>query len=165
MMQHSFLRRTVSLLALLLPAWAAWADSGTITAVKIHSRSGTDVTILLENQPVVTFENDELVITTLTNTLSYVSSEYVRFTYVDNGVLTDMNNLSRLGVLISFEKDCLKVQNLVPKAQVSVYTVDGKLIASARTDAQGHAILALPELPGGVYVVKTNAVTFKLRKP
>lgn len=150
-------------LALLPPVLAAWA-SEPIKALKIQCSSGADVTILLADQPKVTLADGDLVVTTLSNVFTYPASEYVKFTYIDEGMLTGLTDLGQLGMVFSLEGGCLKAKHLAPEAVVSVYTVDGKLIASVRTDAQGSATLALPEVPGGVYVVKTSAVTFKLRK-
>lgn len=160
------LQRTILSLALLLPAWNAWADSGTISALKIHCKSGDAVTILLGERPLVTFANNDLMLTTQTHVVCYPADEVLKFTYLDEDeVITGIGQAHQSGSVFSFVDENLQVKHLVPESAVSVYTVDGKLLVTAQTDAQGSATLALPEVAGGVYVVKTPSVTFKLRKP
>ena len=153
-------------LALLLSALAGWAASGTYVAMKIHCKSGADVIILLDNRPKVTFDKNDLVIATQTQVVNYPAEEVLKFTYLDkdeNPVYID--NVTRSGMVFSFDDGKLLVQHLDPNAAVTVCAVDGKILASGQSDAQGRVSLTLPEVPGGVYVVQTPSVTFKLRKP
>lgn len=166
MLHPTSLQRTILSLALLLPAWNAWADSGTISALKIHCKSGEAVTVLLGERPQVTFSNNDLVLTTQTNVVCYPADEVLKFTYLnEDEVITGISQAHSSGSVFSFADEGLQVKHLAPESVVSVYTVDGKLLLSAQTDAQGSATLQLPEVAGGVYVVKTPSVTFKLRKP
>lgn len=153
-------------LALLLSALAGWAASGTYVAMKIHCKSGADVIILLDNRPKVTFDKNDLVIATQTQVVNYPAEEVLKFTYLDkdeNPVYID--NVTRSGMVFSFDDGKLLVQHLDPNAAVTVCAVDGKILASGQSDAQGRVSLTLPEVPGGVYVVQTPSATFKFRKP
>ncbi len=165
-MLYSLFQRTILLSVLLLPSLAAWGDSGTISALKIHCKSGAAVTILLGERPLVTFANNDLVVTTQTNVVCYPADEVLKFTYLDDDeVLNGIGQATLSGSVFSFADDNLQVRHLAPATAVTVYAVDGKLLVTAQTDAQGNATLALPEVAGDVYVVKTSSVTFKLRKP
>ena len=137
-------------LALLLPMLAMGADDAVIlNALRLHKASGEEVTILLKERPVVTFVSNDLVVTTQSN-------EAVEYSGV--------NGLAQTGSLISFLGDELQVAHLTPATEVAVYTLDGKCVATATTDAKGAASISLSGQPAAVYVVKTSSVTFKIRK-
>lgn len=165
-MLYAFFQRALLLLALLLSSSAGWAASGTYVAMKIHCKSGSDVVILLDDRPKVTFDKNDLVIATQTRVVDYPAAEVLKFTYLDKDELpAHINNVTFSGIVFSFDDNKLLVQHLDPNVAVTVCAVDGKTLASGQSDAQGRVSLPLPEVPGGVYVVKTPSVTFKFRKP
>lgn len=164
-MVRQMLKRGVLPLMLLLPASAAWASPEAIAALRIHCKSGSDATILLSERPLVTFAGNDLVVTTPTDVVCYPSDEVVKFTYVGADEIAGMASAGWAGIVFSFGDGCLTVANLSAGAAVSVYMPDGRLLSSATADAHGRATLTLPETAGGVYVVKTPTVAFKLRKP
>ena len=163
-MLHAFFQRVLLSLVLLLCSSVGWAASGTYVALKIHCKSGADVIILLDERPKVTFDKNDLVIATQTRMVNYPAEEVLKFTYLDE-LPVHVDNVTFSGMVFSFDDNKLMVQHLEPNAAVTVCAVDGRILASGQSDAQGRVSLTLPEVPGGVYVVKTPSVTFKLRKP
>lgn len=152
-------------LALLLPMLAMGADDAVIlNALRLHKASGEEVTILLKERPVVTFVSNDLVVTTQSNEVSYPSADIMKFTYEAVVEYSGVNGLAQTGSLISFLGDELQVAHLTPATEVAVYTLDGKCVATATTDAKGAASISLSGQPAAVYVVKTSSVTFKIRK-
>ena len=146
-------------LALLLPMLAMGADDAVIlNALRLHKASGEEVTILLKERPVVTFVSNDLVVTTQSNEVSYPSADIMKFTYE----AVEYSGVN--GSLISFLGDELQVAHLAAATEVAVYTLDGKCVATATTDAKGAASISLSGQPAAVYVVKTSSVTFKIRK-
>ena len=85
------------------------------------------------------------------------------------------NDLLLLGVLLcvciavllvfSFDKEVVKIQNLTSQTTVSLYTVEGMLVASGMTDAKGCISLPMPKGTQTCMIVKTPSLTFKIRKP
>lgn len=158
------MKRKLLTVCFLLIFVATWASSEEINALRIHSKSGKNVTILLDENPVVRFEGNDLVVTTHMNVVNYSSADVVKFTYVSVSP-DDVRTPNLLGTVISFEKESVKVANLAPQTLVSVYTVDGKLISSATTDSKGCASLKLPEQSASVYIINAPSLTFKIRRP
>lgn len=151
-------------LALLLPMLAMGADDAEIlNALRLHKASGEEVTILLKERPVVTFVSNDLVVTTQSNEVSYPSADIMKFTY-EAVEYSGVNGLAQTGSLISFLGDELQVAHLTSATEVAVYTLDGKCVATATTDAKGAASISLSGQPAAVYVVKTSSVTFKIHK-
>ena len=133
-------------------------------AVVLHMANGKLVTYLLDDLPIVTFEDDELVITTPNNVVSYQDGDVVKFTYsyVDP---SKVSQTTMSDTMFKFEGNVLCAYNLEPLSDVSVFSVDGALITSAKTGANGEITLSIPQQSGNVVVVKTSVANFKMMKP
>lgn len=160
------MKKTILTLSMLLASMgSAWANSGVRNALKIHAKSGTSVTILLDETPKVTFQGEDVVITTQKQVLSYPSAELALFTYeaVD---ATGINSVSaHSGLQVSFGEHTVSVSGLEAETSIGLYALDGKLLTSTLSNNHGIATLSLPEMPGNVYVLKTSSLTLKIRKP
>ena len=133
-------------------------------ALVLHIANGKLVTYLLDDLPIVTFEDDELVITTPNNVVSYQDGDVVKFTYsyVDP---SKVSQTTMSDTMFKFEGNVLCAYNLEPLSDVSVFSVDGALITSAKTGANGEITLSIPQQSGNVVVVKTSVANFKMMKP
>ena len=137
-----------------------------MNAMLLEGPSDFRFTVLMDDQPVVTFSDDYLVVTTyMGDAVSIPSFHVSKWTYVKDEQATGINNSARFGSLLSIDGNHLSLSNLAPSSAVLVYTADGALVASATTDSRGSASLSLPEHQGAVYLVKTSCVTFKITKP
>ena len=151
---------------LLLFSLTAGATSDDINAMLLQGPSDFRFTILLDDQPVVTFSDDYLVINTYMGAaVSFPSSLVSKWTYVKDDEATRINNANRFGSTLSFDGKLLGMTHLAPSSVVQVYTADGALVSSAKADSQGNVSLSLPDLSGAIYLIKTSTVTFKVRKP
>ena len=159
------MRKHLLFFALLLSMQTARAASDAVNAMLLQGPSDYKLTILLDDQPVVTFSGDYLVVTSHMSEVSIPSSLVTKWTYVQDNEATGINNAKRFGSLLSFDGRHLSMTNLPPSSAVLVYAADGALVASAKTDSRGSVSLSVPELQGAVYVVKTSTVTFKVSKP
>ena len=150
---------------LLLFSLTAGASDG-INAMLLQGPSEFKFTILLDDQPVVTFSDDYLVISTYMGaSVSVPSSHVTKWTYVRDEKATGINNAAHFGSLLSFDGKRIGMTNLTPSTAVQVYTADGALVASGTTDSSGNVSLSVPERQGAVYLVKTSTITFKISKP
>ena len=133
-------------------------------ALVLHMANGKLVTYLLDDLPIVTFEDDELVITTPNHVVSYQDGDVVKFTYsyVDP---SKVSQTTMSDTMFKFEGNVLCAYNLEPLSDVSVFSVDGALITSAKTGANGEITLSIPQQSGNVVVVKTSVANFKIMKP
>ena len=152
----------ILVLVLLMPAIRVFADG--INSMTLWMSSGKQITCMLDEQPVVTFEGDELVLTTHMDIVRYQAEDVIRFTYtaVDPA---GINDASTAATSFSFDGDVMRASSLAPKSMVTVYTADGTLVASGKTDKSGNISLSLPRQVGVVYVVKTSVANFKITKP
>lgn len=135
-----------------------------VNAMMLHLASGKQVICMLDEKPVVTFGGDELILTTHMNKVSYQSTDVVKFTYLR----IDPTGISQAGMaqnMFSFNENTLSIIGAEPDTQISVYNVDGVLVASAMTNKKGTVTVALPAQSGKVYVVKSSIANFKITKP
>lgn len=149
-------------LLLIVCSTITWAED--IDALKLHLASGKQVVCLLEERPVVTFTNEEVVITTHMHEVRYQSTDVLKFTYVnveEDGIHSPQFDQE----LIRLDGNNLSLYGLASDSPVSVYTADGVLVASVKADKRGTVSVVLPEQSGKVYVVKTSAANFKISKP
>lgn len=158
------MKKIIFSMAMLLSVFSVRANSDGVNAMLLEGPSDK-FTILLDDQPVVTFSDDHLVVTTHMAAVSIPSSLVTKWTYVNDEQATGIKDASRFGSLLSFDGKHLGLSNLAPSSAVQVYTADGALVASATTDSRGSVALSLPERQGAVYLVKTSSVTFKVSKP
>lgn len=158
-------KKSIILFLLLQITFMAHTYSVNINAINIHNKSGSLVTILLEEQPKITFEGNDVVLATQMNVVNYPSAEIVKLTYLDVKDATGIDNFNSFGVVFSFNNDVVKIQNLVSQTKVSLYTVEGVLVASGMTDAKGGISLPMPKGTQTCMIVKTPSLTFKIRKP
>lgn len=143
---------------------AVCASSAEINALRVFCKSSADVTIMLDEAPVVRFDNLNLVISTTNNEVSIPSDEALKISYLNvdpDGIISQTMSEP----MFFFGKESLNVSNLAPQASVSIYTVDGRLISSATTDADGKASLSLPARSATVYIVRTPGFSLKLYRP
>lgn len=135
-----------------------------INALCLHLASGKQITCLLDERPVVTFNDDELVMTTHMNQVSYRSSDVLKFTYA-YVPLSEIIDAKFSNAMFNFGKNTLQATNIEPSSKVEIYTADGILIDSSLSDANGNVTLNMSAQSGKVYIVKTSVANFKITKP
>lgn len=133
-----------------------------INALELHLSSGKEVLFSLEERPVVTFEGEEFVFTTQNNEIRYESSNILKFSYkyVDFSSAVSKTNDAQTSIL--YKHNTLYISGNEPKSKVSVYSLNGTLVSSIMTDANGSATIQLPHKSKNVYVVKTSISNFKI---
>ena len=132
-------------------------------ALRIHTKSGNDVTILLEELPIVTFLNEDIVVATHMNEIHYSASEITKFTYT-NVSISGIDENKKIGTLFVWGENDLKAFNLSPQTNVSLYTIEGKLVACGKTNSKGYIHLSFTNSAKSIYILKSESITFKIYK-
>lgn len=148
--------RLAALAASLL--WTTLTFAG-INAVRITSDQEQPVTLLLDQRPVMTFEDNEMLVST--------PNVQVRFALTDHPVLTfieaeqeGLESVKANTPRIELNNQRLIASNLRPGSAIAIYSLDGKRLASATADAQGRATLAVGEAQA--YIVRAEGLSFKV---
>lgn len=130
-------------------------------ALVLHLRSGKKIAYQLDEQPVVTFDDNNIVIETLKSAIRYNATDALKFTYInteDSGI----ENVEMPDYFISVVENTILARGLEPGTEMSVYSTAGLLMASRTVDLNGEASVLLPDLKSKVYLVKTSVITFKI---
>lgn len=138
-----------------------WAENN--PGVNLHFASGEQMVIQLEDEPMFTFENDDIVITTNKIILRFSSNELLKFTHV-NIYPSSVENLETEKVRVCFTKDGIYASNLKPHSKFSVYSQDGKLVCSSLANENGTVNVSFHTHKGLVYIIKTDSIDFKIIK-
>lgn len=122
---------------------------------------------LAGSKPQVKFEGRSLKVIMSSKTEAEIAiSDIIRFTYVNrdpSGIddLTIDDNPTEIG----FQEDgVLVISQLKENAVVSIYAMDGKIVNQLKATHAGTYRLNLSSLPKGVYIVKADAITYKIMK-
>lgn len=151
------------MLSFLLLCLVLKVSADDVNALTLWMASGKKVVCMLDEQPVVTFRGDELVLSTHMNVMSYSAADVLRFThsYVDPAGIA-VPETAEAGFV--FDGSCIKAFNLEPMSEIEVYSVDAVLQAKAIADVNGSICIYIPARSGDVFIVKTPVANFKIMK-
>ena len=139
-----------------LPLYADYHLVIEMNDTKKHSYS-------LEDNPVISFNNDILVIKTDKIELSYQISDIAKyyFTKEDTGISDvngDVNNIH----FNYTNTDFLLIEGIASEDNVNVYEINGRTCHVDIIRNNNSVTVELKPLPQGVYLVKVNNHSFKL---
>ena len=130
----------------------------------ITAMDGTTTKYLLEGMPQVRIEKPYLVISSGTASVS-LPLENLQHMHYEKAT----DEATAIGEIVmpgeKAGREHIDFSNLPADAAVSIYTLDGKQLYTAKA-AQGKSLsLPLDALQSGIYLVKVNDVTYKIQKP
>lgn len=129
--------------------------------VVVTDVNGEKISFLLSSSPIVSFNEQSLIITTDNETVFYPISEYRSFT-IEN-VQSDLVDVTNSHQNPSFYfNENLVANGLEPSSKVSVYNVLGILISEGSTDENGSLILPINANKASIYIVSTSVGSFKV---
>lgn len=152
------------LLSIVLFGSAMFVSAIELNALILHMKSGKQVTCFLKEQPKVSFVENDLIINTDFGEICYQVGDIVKFTYsyVDPNHIDD---ILASNICFNFDGQTLSAKNLEPSSNVSIFSIDGILLRSAKVADNGEISVDIPLTSGSVIIVKTSELNFKVRKP
>lgn len=152
------------LLSIVLFGSAMFVSAIELNALILHMKSGKQVTCFLKEQPKVSFVENDLIINTDLGETCYQVGDIVKFTYsyVDPNHIDD---ILASNICFNFDGQTLSAKNLEPSSNVSIFSIDGILLRSAKVADNGEISVDIPLTSGSVIIVKTSELNFKVRKP
>ncbi len=157
------MKKILPLLVALLMVSAAWAqEEQPVQKLNVHMMDGQVVTFLLDQEPVTTFEPGQLIIQTSgTSPIIYLIENVRKYTYeglpegIDSPVVTPGS------ILIRQNNEMMLIDGLPDKANVAVYTMDGKMLFAKRAVAGQSTMLIMGTYPAGTYIIHVGGASFK----
>ena len=129
----------------------------------VNKKSGESVEYKFEADPKVTFDAEDMVITTGDATVRHaiIDLENLKFTKT---VGLDKVEASKAEISVAVTASYVSVQGLEAGARLAVYALDGRPMADAAADASGTATVNISNLSAGIYVAAADAHSFKFVK-
>ena len=157
------MKKILPLLVALLMVSAAWAqEEQPVQKLNVHMMDGQVVTFLLDQEPVTKFEPGQLILKTSgTSPIIYLIENVRKYTYeglpegIDSPVVTPGS------ILIRQNNEMMLIDGLPDKANVAVYTMDGKMLFAKRAVAGQSTMLIMGTYPAGTYIIHVGGASFK----
>lgn len=159
------MRKIHLLIALFAAIGAMMAqDSMPVQKLNVWKMDGSMISFLLTDEPVTTFENGNLVITTNQGVFSCPLAQMKKYTH--EGLPEGIENTVAPGtILVRQNNEQMLIEGLPDNMPVSVYSMDGKQILSQRATGGQTMLISLIGQPQGTYVINAGSTSFKFVKP
>lgn len=127
---------------------------------------GGKISLSLEDHPVVTYNNGDIIITTLWEQLVYPNSSVSKFTLTDKDILEGEETKIAVEECAQWQHngDVIFFSDCIPGESVTVYNTAGQLVAQYTISSTGILLIPLQQFIEGLYVVKTQSITYKFIK-
>ena len=159
------MRKIHLLIALFAAIGAMMAqDSMPVQKLNVWKMDGSMISFLLTDEPVTTFENGNLVITTNQGVFSYPLAQMKKYTHegLPEGIETP--SVAPGTILVRQNDEQMLIEGIPDNQLVEVYSADGKLILSKRAVGGQSTLLSLIGQPQGAYIVNIGKTSFKFVK-
>lgn len=132
-------------------------------AFVVYISSGEKVSYMLVSYPVVTFDADNVILSTTNNRVEYAKSDVAKFTL--EHVTTDgIKNEATSDTQIRQHDGTFLFEGFAPNTVISVYDTAGHLVDSASTSSDGSAMIATNAYKSGIYILKADNKSYKFIK-
>lgn len=151
----------LSALTCLLLAVTAHASN----VLVLHWTSGVETTyVLTDDQPVMTFQGDSIVVTTKTSESRIDMTKVSFFRYVLDGEATAIGDISTGTDGVAIHGNRIDLSGLPAGSAVNLYDTAGKLYKALKADADGRCTVSIDDLARGVYIIRAWHVATKISK-
>lgn len=130
----------------------------------IHQKDGMVVNYSFAEKPVVTYSGSDLVIKTSNVTVQYPLHSLRKMTIEGEEEVTSIDEVNLPDTEFSFSEEGAKVRGEKPGTPFYVFDLRGMKCAQGVIDAEGKANIRLSSLPSGIYIIKTQSTSFKIKK-
>ena len=128
--------------------------------LQVVKMDGQTHTINLNQEPVTTYEDGNLVITTINATISYPLETIRKFVYISG--TDDIQNIKGDKFEISKDGKFLTLSGLKSDTEAYLYSVNGMLMERIRVTSSTSISINLESYPLGVYMIKVDGATYKI---
>ena len=128
--------------------------------LQIVKADGQTHTINLNQEPVTSYKDGNLVITTINATISYPLETIRKFVYISGS--NDIQNLKGDKFEISRDGKFLTLSGLDKDTDAYLYSINGMLMERIHVTASTSISINLESYPLGVYMIKVDGATYKI---
>ena len=161
------MKKILPLLVALLLVSAAWAqeEQAPVQKLNVHMMDGQVVTFLLDQEPVTKFEPGQLILQTSGDApVIYLIENVRKYTYEGLPEGIDAPVVAPGTIVVRQGKDMVALGGLPDKANVAIYSADGKLLISRQAVGGQTTVLPMTAFPTGNYIINAGGASFKFVK-
>lgn len=125
----------------------------------VEQKTGEKFSFLLANKPIVTYENDELVVNGSGS--SFVIDDLKNFYFTDEDHTGVANQTTDVLSVVKTDENTIRVENAAAGVAVKLVNASSSIVATCTTDQNGAASLSFPSQTG-VYVLTIGNNSFKV---
>lgn len=131
----------------------------------IHQKDGTQASFGFSEKPVITYtDNDMIIKTDNAPEVRYVMSSLSKISFSDTPTSVSSAQEDLQAPVFEFDGYTVNIQGLKADATVAVFTADGKAVISTKAGKDGSASVSVADQPDGIYVIRTDVISFKILK-
>ena len=152
------MKKFILSLTLVFASLAAWAEAG----FYVEDSQGVLVGYVFMDQPVWTFEGDNLVISTVGGSVQYPMSDVAKVFFGD----VTPTGLLELDVdeMIRVIPDGVELTGFAANTVVTIHNLQGQQLGAYRTSQSGSLTISLADREQGIYLIHANKSTIKIKK-
>ena len=128
--------------------------------LQVVKMDGQTHTINLNQEPVTTYEDGNLVITTINAIVTYPLEVVRKFVFISG--TEDIQNIKGDRFEISKDGKFLTLSGLAKDTDAYLYSVNGMLMERIHVTASTSISINLESYPLGVYMIKVDGATYKI---
>lgn len=133
------------------------------TTLVVELSDGTQSEYFLEDEPVLTFTDDSIVVTCNNDVVQFAPDNVVDYHFNTRRVSTDIREAPATNdAEPSFSFSNATFSGLKAGTRIMVYTIDGKPVKTITAGQDGTAKIELSSLPRGIYIIRTPNKSFKV---
>ena len=168
----SFSRMRYTMAALCLWAGITATTTAGDTHVTIWKKQGGSISYALSAKPKITYNATELQLSTNGTTVTYPVADIERITF--EPVASSIGQTIQHGpdrYLITVTAEGVNIEGAAPHEPVNLYTIDGLLLHTYRTDSRGTLAVKLASITAyghqgpQIYIIKAGQSTLKITRP
>jgi hypothetical protein len=129
----------------------------------VETKDHVKTAYMLAEKPEVSFVGNNMRITSTKADVTYDLTEVIRFTYETRSI-TGVSELRDELAEINYKDGELVISGIKVGSSVNIYSLDGKLVKQLTAQRTGSYRISLASLSKGVYIVKSDNVTYKIMK-
>lgn len=131
--------------------------SNDVQYIKIQTSKGT-VAVALADKPVITYANDQLVITTTKEVVEVPVTEITGYNFTEE----NPSAIRSIEVNRQYKHGLVAFDQLQAGATVALYNAKGEQLLTTTAQADGTAVVDLHEQAKGVYIIRADKLSFKI---
>ena len=128
----------------------------------VFQKDGQEFSFGFDEKPVITYTDNDMIIKTTNTEVQYQLLNLQKVAFTDGP--TAVNSIDADKSKIVLESYSVKIAGAEAGVEVTMSGVDGKTAGSYKTDSDGCVTFSIAELPEGIYLIKSENMSFKILK-